>query len=76
MSRPLQNNPAALPRVLTAVDWTNAVEVAEMHQLLLRWEKLDPLAAMELLNPRFPDSMVRGRWVVPRCPPVLGCPDA
>jgi len=53
-----QKNPLALPKVLMAVRWNNSVEVAEMHKLLERWSPMQPLDAMELLSPRFPDGLV------------------
>eukprot|EP01051_Picozoa_sp_SAG22_P000608 SAG22_NODE_17_length_32684_cov_34.234095_21_plen_256_part_00 len=51
--------PAALPKVLLAVDWTDSEAVREAHHLLDEWAPLTPIQALMLLDAHFPDERVR-----------------
>eukprot|EP01087_Luapelamoeba_hula_P013609 TRINITY_DN3887_c0_g1_i3.p1 TRINITY_DN3887_c0_g1~~TRINITY_DN3887_c0_g1_i3.p1 ORF type:complete len:1813 (-),score=213.61 TRINITY_DN3887_c0_g1_i3:933-6371(-) len=50
---------SALSKVLLAADWTDRDIVAQVHQLLKRWPKIEGRFAVELLDYRHPDSWVR-----------------
>jgi len=51
--------PAALPKVLQVVDWTNADAVVEMIQLMAKWAKLPGSQALQLLDAHYPAPEVR-----------------
>lgn len=51
--------PSVLSKFLQCVDWTDLQCQAEAHRLLKEWAPLNPLQALELLDPRFPDTTVR-----------------
>ncbi|TMW66210.1 hypothetical protein Poli38472_003975 [Pythium oligandrum] len=52
--------PAALPRILSCVDWTDREEVEEALELLPRWAVPEhPAAYIELLNGEFSNPSVR-----------------
>ena len=53
------SRPKLLPKVLQATPWTNVDAVAEMRQMLCSWASLDPYAALELLDIRYGDPVVR-----------------
>ena len=53
------SNPHSLPKLLISVPWHNRNSVQEMHKLLLHWEILSPLDALQMLDSRFHDSKVR-----------------
>lgn len=54
------NIPAALPRILSCVDWIDREEVEEALELLPRWAIPDhPAAYIELLNGEFANEAVR-----------------
>ena len=55
----LQKEPLALPKVLLSVHWNDASQVDEAHRLLFKWRRMSPLAALELLDAKFPDPVVR-----------------
>lgn len=62
----LHSFPKALPKILNAAhSWDYACH-ADLHALLKTWSPLQPLEAIELLLPRFPDLAVRKqatRWI-------------
>ena len=49
----------ALPKVLLSVHWNDASQVDEAHRLQFKWRRMSPLAALELLDAKFPDPVVR-----------------
>jgi phosphatidylinositol-4,5-bisphosphate 3-kinase len=48
-----------LPKILQAVPWTNSEAVFEMRSLLCHWAPIDPYSALELLDIRYSDPVVR-----------------
>lgn len=68
----LVDMPSALPKFLESVEWERYDTRCEGYRLLRRWALLPPLAALQLLSPRFPDPKVRSYAV--RCLDAL--PDA
>ncbi|KAN0007399.1 hypothetical protein ACTFIU_000598 [Dictyostelium citrinum] len=55
----LQKIPSSLPKVLQSLNWNNPQEVKEAHRLLSIWSTLSPLEALELLDSKFADELVR-----------------
>jgi phosphatidylinositol 3-kinase len=51
--------PKLLPKILQATPWTKPDAVAEMRRMLCEWAPLDPYAALELLDIRYSDPVVR-----------------
>ncbi|CAH1772431.1 unnamed protein product [Owenia fusiformis] len=51
--------PESLPKLLSCVKWNSHVDVAKMQALLQIWQKLKPLAAVELLDFQYADKAVR-----------------
>jgi hypothetical protein len=49
----------SLAKVCMACDWTNKDQVAELHALLKVWHPIDPINALELLDFKFSDTLVR-----------------
>jgi phosphatidylinositol-4-phosphate 3-kinase len=45
----------ALPKVLLAVPKLEPRAIQDMHRLLVEWPSISPVAALELLDARFPD---------------------
>lgn len=58
--------PEALPKLLLFVDWSERHLVKSIHEDLNQWPPIPPYVALQLLDPRFPDSMVR-TYAVNRC---------
>lgn len=58
--------PEALPKLLLFVDWSERHLVKSIHEDLNMWPPIPPYVALQLLDPRFPDSMVR-TYAVNRC---------
>lgn len=54
-----KNDPAALPKLLLAIDWTDHTQVSQIHELLLVWPLLPPLSALQLLDSKYMDVRVR-----------------
>eukprot|EP00708_Paratrimastix_pyriformis_P002409 GAFH01001155.1.p1 GENE.GAFH01001155.1~~GAFH01001155.1.p1 ORF type:complete len:549 (+),score=288.11 GAFH01001155.1:132-1649(+) len=52
-------DPRALPKFLQCVPWNQRRAVVEAHHLLRHWVDMDPIAALELLDAKFADAMVR-----------------
>ena len=53
-------HPAMLPKFLSVVDWTAPPLAAEAHRLLSAWSPpLEAVSALELLDARFADPLVR-----------------
>jgi phosphatidylinositol 3-kinase len=46
-------NKEALTKFLQCVDWSSSQESQEALDLLLKWQPIDPAAALELLTPKF-----------------------
>eukprot|EP01132_Coremiostelium_polycephalum_P011112 gene11112-13596_t len=55
----LQGYPHSLPKVLQSLRWNNPQEVKEAHRLLSIWSPLSPTEALELLDAKFADELVR-----------------
>ncbi|EGC32311.1 hypothetical protein DICPUDRAFT_38568, partial [Dictyostelium purpureum] len=55
----LQTIPSSLPKVLQSLHWNSPAEVREAHRLLSIWSPLSPLEALELLDVKFADELVR-----------------
>eukprot|EP00771_Trimastix_marina_P000407 gnl/Trimastix_PCT/1425.p1 GENE.gnl/Trimastix_PCT/1425~~gnl/Trimastix_PCT/1425.p1 ORF type:complete len:1749 (-),score=539.23 gnl/Trimastix_PCT/1425:182-5428(-) len=51
--------PSALPKFLQAVQWNVRSAVVQAHHLIRRWAPMNPIAAMELLDAKFADPLVR-----------------
>ncbi|CAG0895748.1 unnamed protein product [Cyprideis torosa] len=51
--------PNALPRLLNAVKWNSRDEVLELYRLLGEWPSVSPETALELLDCKYADPMVR-----------------
>lgn len=51
--------PLALPKFLLAVRWDNHKQVIEAHRLLSIWARPPPIVALELLDAKFSDPVVR-----------------
>ena len=51
--------PAALPKVVLAVDYTKVEQVMELHRLLSMWQNFSATDALPLLGPLFADPTVR-----------------
>ena len=52
-------NPALLPKFLRAVPWRDEKKVEEAHVLLYMWSPVRPSDALELLDVRYSDQLVR-----------------
>ncbi|KAK2959334.1 putative Phosphatidylinositol 3-kinase 1 [Blattamonas nauphoetae] len=62
--------PQALPKFLHTINWTSRKNVVEAHYLLRRWKPLNPIDAMELLDAKFADPLVREyavKWMYSIC---------
>ncbi|KPA77138.1 putative phosphatidylinositol 3-kinase 2 [Leptomonas pyrrhocoris] len=55
----LLNRPKAMAKLFSAVDWLKPFDVYEAHCLLHRWCPLPAFDALELLDARYADSVVR-----------------
>jgi len=55
----LKLNPKALAKFVQAVPKTDRFARQELYRLLPLWAPLDPLDALELLNPDYADPVVR-----------------
>ncbi len=53
----LRREPAALPKLLRCVDWTDAAEAAAAAELMRNWAPLAPAGALELLSPAFEGAL-------------------
>jgi len=51
--------PQVLPRLMLSVPWTQATAVDEAHSLISRWPKLKPYDALELLDAKHADRILR-----------------
>ncbi|CAM9242537.1 unnamed protein product [Ectocarpus fasciculatus] len=51
--------PKLLPKILQATPWTKPEAVSEIRAMLCEWALLDPYAALELLDIRYSDPVVR-----------------
>ncbi|GAM19998.1 hypothetical protein SAMD00019534_031730 [Acytostelium subglobosum LB1] len=51
--------PNSLPRILQCVHWSNPHEVKQVHELLADWPQIPPTDAIELLDIKFADELVR-----------------
>jgi hypothetical protein len=66
----LTNQPLALPKFLQSVDWFSPDHRHEAHRLLLQWDPpRSPVSAIELLDGKYADYMVRDYAV--KCLKVL-----
>jgi phosphatidylinositol-4,5-bisphosphate 3-kinase catalytic subunit alpha/beta/delta len=54
-----KKHPSILPKLLWAVDWTDRSTVSHLHRLLESWPLLHPMDALQLLDFKFPDRIVR-----------------
>lgn len=54
-----KKHPSILPKLLWAVDWTDRSTVSHLHRLLETWPLLHPMDALQLLDFKFPDRIVR-----------------
>eukprot|EP00727_Mastigamoeba_balamuthi_P013498 m51a1_g8771 putative phosphatidylinositol- -diphosphate 3-kinase (1513) ;mRNA; r:160021-166529 len=61
----LRKMPTSIPKLMLAVPWTEPSAVAEVHTALDEWPLIDPVAALELLDGKYPDARVRAYAV--RC---------
>lgn len=59
----LHSFPKALPKVLNAAHTWDYASLSNLHTLLQSWTPLEPLEAIELLLPRYPDTFVRAQAV-------------
>ncbi|XP_004343363.2 phosphoinositide-3-kinase [Capsaspora owczarzaki ATCC 30864] len=55
----LISHPQALPRVLLSFRALDPLSVTDVHRLLQEWTPLSPVAALELLHAKYPDTRVR-----------------
>ncbi|KAF2073262.1 hypothetical protein CYY_005424 [Polysphondylium violaceum] len=55
----LASTPSSLPKVLQSLQWNNPQNVKEAHRLLSIWAPLSPEEALELLDVRYADELVR-----------------
>jgi len=55
----IMNKTRALPKFLLSVNWCNHKDVQEVHSMLKQWEQPTPLQAIQLLDARFADPVVR-----------------
>ncbi|CAG0893611.1 unnamed protein product [Cyprideis torosa] len=61
--RYLYKIPNALPRVLLAAHAWDFASLAEMDALMKSWAEMDPMEALQLLLPCFPQQVIRSRAV-------------
>ncbi|KCV71632.1 hypothetical protein H696_01050 [Fonticula alba] len=54
-----QRYPDALPKLLLSAPWDRQADVAEARELVANWPRLEPEAALELLDANFADAHVR-----------------
>ncbi|KAF2077284.1 hypothetical protein CYY_001409 [Polysphondylium violaceum] len=59
-----QTIPISLPKLLQSVDWSDYKQVGEMFQLLKNWPILPAVDSLELLDPKFADSVEIREYVV------------
>ena len=55
----LTSMPQALPKFLLSIHWDEPIQVKEAHKLLKIWARPSPLQALELLDAKFADPVVR-----------------
>ncbi|EPY26748.1 phosphatidylinositol-4,5-bisphosphate 3-kinase [Strigomonas culicis] len=55
----LVNRPQAMSKFLSSVDWTQPYDVYMVHILIRRWCALAPFDALELLDAKYADTVVR-----------------
>ncbi|XP_024085910.1 phosphatidylinositol 4-phosphate 3-kinase C2 domain-containing subunit alpha isoform X2 [Cimex lectularius] len=55
----LLEHPQALPKVLLAAQSWDYTSLPELHSILEAWTPMDPVSALQLLLPMFPDEVVR-----------------
>ncbi|CAB3363263.1 Hypothetical predicted protein [Cloeon dipterum] len=55
----LHNHPEALPKVLLAARSWDCNSLPGLHSMLHKWTRMDPISALTLLLPCFPDNEVR-----------------
>eukprot|EP01094_Clydonella_sp_ATCC50884_P017222 TRINITY_DN2958_c0_g3_i1.p1 TRINITY_DN2958_c0_g3~~TRINITY_DN2958_c0_g3_i1.p1 ORF type:complete len:1072 (-),score=431.54 TRINITY_DN2958_c0_g3_i1:1764-4550(-) len=55
----VQDKPNALSKLLLAVKWDNHKHVMEAHKMLRVWARPNPMQALELLDAKFSDPVVR-----------------
>jgi len=55
----LASNPAALPKFLLSIHWDDHKQVQEAHRMLKLWNKPAAMQALELLDAKFADPVVR-----------------
>lgn len=55
----LYQYPNALPKVLLSARLWDYASLAEIHAMLRHWEPMEPIDALQLLLPCFPDAKVR-----------------
>ena len=53
------NIASALPKFLLSINWSDPVQVKEAHRILPLWAKPSPLQALELLDAKFVDPIIR-----------------
>ena len=51
--------PASLPKLLQSVQWQDQKCVQEMYKMIEKWSYLEPEVALELLDSKYPDLVVR-----------------
>lgn len=51
--------PCSLPKLLSAIKWSDRESAAQLYQLLVRWTLVTPETALELLDCSFSDLQVR-----------------
>jgi hypothetical protein len=60
------HRPEALPKLLQFVDWSDRDMVKSIHEDVNKWPPISPFFALQLLDSKFPDSLVR-TFAVNRC---------
>ncbi|KAK7077599.1 Phosphatidylinositol 4,5-bisphosphate 3-kinase catalytic subunit alpha isoform, partial [Halocaridina rubra] len=51
--------PDSLPKLLDSIRWSSRDQVSQLYLLLKDWPMLSPMTALELLQCKFPDPIVR-----------------
>ncbi|KAF6216879.1 hypothetical protein GE061_001229 [Apolygus lucorum] len=59
----LLNHPQALPKVLLAAQNWDFSCLPDLHSMVHYWAEMDPVSALQLLLPCFPDNVVRNKAV-------------
>ncbi|CAB0007671.1 unnamed protein product, partial [Nesidiocoris tenuis] len=59
----LLNHPQALPKVLLAAQSWDFSSLRDLHSMVHYWAPMDPISALQLLLPCFPDNTVRSKAV-------------